>query len=87
MRVITQAQFSLLIGVVIFSAVVPTAIAQRMLRRDTEMVNTSSWIHTHTAPPCPNWRQRCSRSPLLPLPGSAFPARRAASWSNRSKLR
>ena len=33
MGVITQAQFSLLVGVVILSAVVPTAIAQRLLRR------------------------------------------------------
>ncbi len=37
MGVITQSQFSVLIGVVILSAVVPTAIAQRMLGRDTKM--------------------------------------------------
>jgi Kef-type K+ transport system membrane component KefB len=33
MGVITQSQFSVLVGVVILSAVVPTAVAQRLLRR------------------------------------------------------
>lgn len=33
MGVITPAQFSVLVGVVILSAVLPTAVAQRLLRR------------------------------------------------------